>query len=483
MLAADLLVRASERHARFYLTQLEDADRLFHEDDIRQALARFDDHWSQVQTAFRGLADRLESASAASLCNAYVLSAFSLLAIRRPIDEHIVWLRAGIASAQMLGDAVSELSHWNRLGEAYLTGRTVDASRDCYDHALRLSRKIGNARQEADALVGLGRVNSLNPASVDTSRQQLRQAIDLYTQLDERRGRAWALLSLGSVEERYGDLTEAQAVLEQALALYRDLGDERRVATVLRRLGSVAERREDYDEAVRLLETALALARELHDTELMSSALLSLGLVRDLQGQPALARTLLEDALACCYQTGNKLNLSVVLINLGWVATGVGDFEGALAYHTQSVTLYRGMSHPRGLSAALLNQGLAQVKLGRLDEAEASLYEGFALLADFGLKDDFLDAMLLLSWLDLKRGDALACARMVGLVRANPPERGYPERDLYIEYLYPDLTAALPPDALDAALAGGAQQDYDASLAAALQRIRTHHRDAGRSAG
>src|SRR5690606_10127553 len=119
------------------------------------------------------------------------------LFMRRPVEEHITWLRAGVEAARMVGDATGELTHLNRLGEAYLTGRSLDASRDCYDHALALARRLGNRRQEADALVGLGRVNSLNPARTDTAREQLRRAIDFYTQVNERRGLAWALLGLG----------------------------------------------------------------------------------------------------------------------------------------------------------------------------------------------------------------------------------------------------------------------------------------------
>jgi tetratricopeptide (TPR) repeat protein len=170
----------------------------------------------------------------------------------------------------------------------------------------------------------------------------------------------------------------SQFYLGQTQDSERELGEARRLAEasrsrlmgeVLRAEATVQRRSGALDKATETFTSSLAAAREHHDLLLQANDLVDLGLVSLQSGHydQALAWSLEAERFAASIQARRQLQWA--LGNKGWAYQNLGDFEHALHDFQAAGSLAKelGMSGSRLLW--LQDAGLAEYKLGKLEEA------------------------------------------------------------------------------------------------------------------
>jgi tetratricopeptide (TPR) repeat protein len=130
---------------------------------------------------------------------------------------------------------------------------------------------------------------------------RLQRALALFGELDNLRGQALALNSLGVVQQETGDYPAAAASQRQALALFRDQGGQLGQAEVLNDLGVLQQETGDFPAAAAIHQRALVLFRDLGDHLGQAQAL---AIVRDL-GAPREEGRTLEGLGRACLLDGN----------------------------------------------------------------------------------------------------------------------------------------------------------------------------------
>ena len=91
------------------------------------------------------------------------------------------------------------------------------------------------------------------------------EALELYRELGDDSGVAFALMCLGAQYSDKGDYERAAPFFEEALALSRRIGDRRNMAGTLHNLADVERQRGNYERAKTLGMESIALAREMED--------------------------------------------------------------------------------------------------------------------------------------------------------------------------------------------------------------------------
>ena len=91
------------------------------------------------------------------------------------------------------------------------------------------------------------------------------EALELYRQVGDDSGVAFALMCLGAQYNEKGDHERAAPFFEEALALSRRIGDKRNIAVALHNLADVERQRGNYERAKTLGMESIALAREMED--------------------------------------------------------------------------------------------------------------------------------------------------------------------------------------------------------------------------
>jgi DNA-binding NtrC family response regulator len=171
---------------------------------------------------------------------------------------------------------------------------------------------------------------------------------------------AEALIRLGLVELRRGDLRAARVSYEEARSRYRRLGAEDRVAAAENNLGLVCTGLGEWDAARAHFAEAIGITRRHGSTDLLGNRLVNLGVLETKLGAWDRAGATLEEARECFERSGNPHHRAMIALALGHLARLTRRFDDA---------------------ARLLGEGLAQALAQRQLREEAVAREFLGDLA------------------------------------------------------------------------------------------------------
>ena len=180
---------------------------------------------------------------------------------------------------------------------------------------------------------------------------QLAASLQLFQELGDSHGSAWALERLGWLARERGDTATARRRLEESLILFRQLGDERGMAWASVTLGEVAVMAEDLTWATALVQESLTVFRRSGETQGIGWALNHLGHVAQIQGEYERAIRLHEESLPLFRAIGLKnIGVAWVFQSLGETALAQGDAALATTHLTEALELFKDMRDRAGMA-------------------------------------------------------------------------------------------------------------------------------------
>ncbi|MDQ3604057.1 MAG: tetratricopeptide repeat protein, partial [Actinomycetota bacterium] len=132
------------------------------------------------------------------------------------------------------------------------------------------------------------------------------EALELYRQVGDDSGVAFALICLGTQRLENSDYERAAPLYEEALAISRRIGDRPNIAMAIRSLAEVARQRGEYERAKKLGMECLSLYQEMTDQFNIATTVGWLGLLTVWSGdEHDLAEGFLKEGLALNREIGN----------------------------------------------------------------------------------------------------------------------------------------------------------------------------------
>jgi predicted ATPase/class 3 adenylate cyclase len=132
------------------------------------------------------------------------------------------------------------------------------------------------------------------------------EALELYRELGDDSGVAFALICLGTQRLENSDYERAAPFYEEALAISRRIGDRPNIAMAIRSLAEVARQRGEYERAKMLGMECLSLYEEMTDEFNVATTIGWLGLLTVWSGdEHDLAEEFLTEGLALNREIGN----------------------------------------------------------------------------------------------------------------------------------------------------------------------------------
>jgi predicted ATPase/class 3 adenylate cyclase len=215
------------------------------------------------------------------------------------------------------------------------------------------------------------------------------EALELYRQVGDDSGVAFALMCLGAQHMEKGDHERAAPFLEEALALARRIGDKRNTAGTLHNLGEVERQRGNYEQAKALGMESMALWREIKDDWNLSMVVGWVGLLEVWSGdEHDLAEGFLKEALALDRELGNWAYGAYCLESFAGLAGAKGQGARAARLWGAAEALRTSIGAPRPLDARLLYEPSMAAARTQLGEAawEAAFAEGMAMSVEEAAK-------------------------------------------------------------------------------------------------
>jgi tetratricopeptide (TPR) repeat protein len=197
-----------------------------------------------------------------------------------------------------------------------------------------------------------------------------------------RRGQAYALLTLGELHAHHDRLNDALACLQESLALFVELGDQHGQASTLENVGSIQRLLGDHELAADCFERALTIFTAVDDRVGAAGVMVALAAMYLDQGHPD-ARMYLERALAVFNGIGDRHTGAQVLRKLAWYHERHGELDRAADQLTQALAIMRELCDRLGEALTLEQLGEVNLRLGRLPVARALLEEALSVFSTY----------------------------------------------------------------------------------------------------
>ncbi|TWD83723.1 DNA-binding SARP family transcriptional activator [Kribbella amoyensis] len=194
----------------------------------------------------------------------------------RALDELFDLQALAVEAAGRTGDLAGQAVAANGLGGAHLHRRDFGNAAEQLRNALRLFEQLGDERGRGATLTDLARMHRWAGEPEEAIRQHQR-AIDVLAAFDDDVEVARNYSGLASAQLAVGRAREAVGAAGHAVRLNRSSGERRAEAFSLDTLAGALLAAGELTEAVRHYQEALALSRELNDRWGEVSSLVNLG--------------------------------------------------------------------------------------------------------------------------------------------------------------------------------------------------------------
>ena len=246
------------------------------------------------------------------------------------------------------------------------------------EEAARLYREVGNLGQEAFALLEMGSIQDRlgeNQAALE----HYDHALELYQEVGDRDGEAQTLGKIGEVYSNLGEKQRALDFFERALLLYRAMDDGSGKARTLNNIGTIYSDLGDKQRALEFYERSLPLRQAVGDRRGEANTLSNIGTIYADLGDRQRALEYYERALPLFQAVGDRRGEAVTLGHIGQVYFKLGEWQRALDFHERALPIRREVNDRRGEADALNHIGWIESILGKKQRA-LELFEQSLLL-------------------------------------------------------------------------------------------------------
>lgn len=224
----------------------------------------------------------------------------------------------------------------------------LPAARPLFEECLVVAREAQDKQGRRFGLIGLGSV-AVDQGDYRRAESLLEEALTVTRELGEDYSKAEALQHLGALALGRGDYGRAGELLDDGVALIEKVGPPPAVAGLLGLRGRVAHAEGDRRGARRFFQEALTRA----DTGLPTQVLLWMGELTVDEGNLIAGCRLLEDALDQARTIGQNLLTAEALHALGQLARGEGNLTRAAALHNEALELQGRIGAAPAIAASL----------------------------------------------------------------------------------------------------------------------------------
>ncbi len=233
---------------------------------------------------------------------------------------------------------------------------------------------------------------------LDQALTSLQQSLAIHSRLDNKKGRADCLSSLGGVCRSKGNHGEAIEHAQRSLAIREELGNQDDIAQSFYQLALYYWWIGDLDRALQYAERSLAIREKVGNKRTIALPLANLGKIHQLRGDLDQALEYNQRSLAVAEELNDKFGTSYALINLGQIYREKGNLDRSLAYSQRCLELVEEPGVWQLSGWALSNLGLVYRLRGDLDLALEHFQQSLAIHEEIG--NDASTAVILFYLID-----------------------------------------------------------------------------------
>ncbi len=251
-------------------------------------------------------------------------------------------------------------------------------------HTLAQNRAADSLNAVLDTARNAARVKILNelfrvwlPSDPVKAIGYTREALNLATEIGDRRGMAAAYNNLGVAYRNQGALDKALQYYIKALRLFEELGNKEGIAGTKSNIATIYSIKKDYGQALKYFNEAHAIFVELNDKAKIIASMNNLGNLNSDMQLFERAMKYYSEAWQLSVQSGKPFADPVT--NMGNVYFRQGNYQRAIENYLKALDIERQNNNRLGMLAVISNIGIAYTKAGQPRAAQPYLDEAIRL--------------------------------------------------------------------------------------------------------
>lgn len=245
-------------------------------------------------------------------------------------------------------------------------------------------QQIDSLKKVLDTVSGSQKVKTLNElfranllADPVQALGYTREALNLATEINDKKGMAASYNNLGVAYRNQGALDKALDYYVTSLKLYEQLDNKEGVATTKNNIANIYSIKKDYAQAMRYLDESYSIFTQLGDQRKIIGSMNNLGnLNSDIQLYEK-AMKYFTQAYQLSEKAGDKF--ADPLSNIGSIYFKQGNFQRAVEYYEQALEIERANNNKLGIMNIVTNLGITYTKANQPKPAQQFLDEALAL--------------------------------------------------------------------------------------------------------
>ncbi len=214
------------------------------------------------------------------------------------------------------------------------------------------------------------------------------EALSLSEKIDSKKGKAAALISLGSIYRKHNEFEKAISLLFKGLSLADSENDQLLVANAYINIGLAYSKNHNFNKSLKWYEKAIVACREVNALKGVCSVNNNIALIFHEKGElhKALEKHIENSKL--CEEIHFKEGLSTSYNNIGLIYSELGEYQNALDFFNRSLMIKYEFGTQRSIAVTYQNIGTTYLNLK--DFPKAKEYLNLCVQQAAVIKDDEL---------------------------------------------------------------------------------------------
>ncbi len=251
----------------------------------------------------------------------------------------------------------AELGHLLlQIGNKALAQSEFQRAERAFTLSLKVNETASNKQGIALSLRSLGSING-RQGNFTQALDYFQRSFVAYQALVDKPGMARALLGVATAESASGDYENGIASFLRSLELFEALGNKESIASVYSSLNTVYQNVGDFERALDYGLRGLRLAQEIGSKPGIGMASTNLGTLYKSRGDLRAAMQSYEAALRLFEEDDDKGRIAMALNNVGSIYLAQGNVPSAKEYFTRSLAMREQIGDKDGIARATLRLG------------------------------------------------------------------------------------------------------------------------------
>ena len=243
-------------------------------------------------------------------------------------DEWIPYLEKGIAQSRIIQDSATEAQLNLQLGLAFQRKGELNKASGCYQSCISQFSNLDDSHNQATALNRLAYIARMQRRHTHAI-QHVEAALDLLA--SEAIERELSYFVLGTIAYDQSQWEDAARYFEQSLEIWEQQGNNRMMAIRLGNLGSALRRQQKFEHAIDCYQRSLALLEEIQDRQHYAVMTMNLGNIYNDAEEPQKALDLYTSISPMLREAKDEIHLAMLETNIGIANRKLGRWKEAQA--------------------------------------------------------------------------------------------------------------------------------------------------------